>query len=42
MKRRIRRSKVRATARRSKGVRHHAKLKRKNLKRRLRVKGLSK
>jgi len=39
MKRRISRSKVRATVRRRKTARYRAKLKRKNLKRRQRVKG---
>ena len=42
MKRRIRRSKVRATERHSKTARYRAKLKRKNTRRRLRVKGLLK
>ncbi len=42
MKRQISRSKVRAVVRRNKSSRHRAKLKRKNLKRRLRVKGLRK
>ena len=42
MKRQISRSKVRAIAKRNKTARHRAKLKRKNLKRRLRVKGLRK
>ena len=39
MKRQISHSKVRATIRRNKTARYRAKLKRKNLKRRLRVKG---
>ncbi len=42
MKRRISHSKVRATVRRNKTARYRARLKRKNLKRRLRVKRLLK